>query len=110
MANGFAPSWYEGQLNAGLGVWIATGLINGIEVNGQVITVPANSTIYIWVTDDGTVSSGASLPGGVYGIAEVVSGQVIVGGNLPAGLTGPLGLWAGLSKTDGILSITDIRS
>lgn len=110
MASGFAPNWYEGQQNAGLGVFIATGLINGILVNGSVVYVPANSTTVIWVTADGEIQTGSSIPGGAYGIATVVSGQVLVGGNTVAGLTGPLGRWAGLSYNDGILSITDIRS
>lgn len=112
MANnviGFSPNWLEGQQNAGLGVYIATGIINGILVNGQVVTVPANSTTQIWVTAGGAVQSGSSIPGGAFGIAQVVSGQVLVGGNTVAGLAGPLGRWAGLSYSNGILSITDIR-
>lgn len=108
-AIGFAPNWYEGQQNAGLGIYIATGMINGILVNGTTVFVPPNSTSIIWVSTDGQFHIGANPPGGTYSIAIVVSGQILVGGNLPAGLNGPLGKWAGLSTVDGILSITDIR-
>ena len=108
-AIGFAPNWYEGQQNAGLGIYVATGIINGILVNGQVVLVPANSTSTVWVTSTGQIQAGSSAPTGAYLVATVVSGQVLVGGNLPAGLAGPLGKWAGLSYNDGILSITDIR-
>lgn len=110
MANGFAPCWFEGQQNAGLGVYIATGLINGILVNGSVVYVPAKSTTQIWVTSDGVVSFGSSVPGGAYAIATVVSGTIIVGGNQPPSLLSPIGKWGGLSTEDGILSITDIRN
>ena len=107
--SGFAPNWYEGQQNAGLGVYIATGLINGIQVNGQVVYVAPSATSYIWVEANGTVSSGAVVPGGADAIAIVVSGLVTVGGNGPAVFFNPLGQWAGLSQEQGILSITDLR-
>lgn len=106
---GFAPNWYEGQQNAGLGVYIATGSINGVMGFGnKVVTLPRNSTTYIYVTSGGVIGTGPSVPGGSYGIALVVSGQVNVGGNVNT--LGPLGQWAGLSTTDGILSIQDIRT
>lgn len=108
-AIGFAPNWFEGQQNAGLGIYVATGIISGILVNGITVFVPPNSTSTVWVTVDGRIQVGINPPSSVYLIATVVSGQVLVGGNLPAGLAGPLGKWAGLSRTDGILSITDIR-
>jgi hypothetical protein len=107
---GFAPSWYEGQQNAGLGIYVSPGSINGVEVNGAVITVPANSTTYVWVTAAGIFQTGLSVPGGSYGIALVSSGTVITGGNTEAGLTGPLGQWSGLTTDNGILSIQDIRT
>lgn len=107
---GFAPSWYEGQQNKGLGIWVAAGTINGVSVNGQVVTVPANENTYVWITAAGVIGTGASVPGGAYGIALVESGTVITGGNTEAGLTGPLGQWSGLTTDPGILSITDIRT
>lgn len=110
MPKGFAPCWFEGQHNKGLGVYIATGLVNGILVNGQVIYVAPNATSYIWVEADGTVASGAVVPGGAAAIAIVVAGTVIVGGNQPPSLLSPIGKWGGLSTEDGILNITDIRN
>jgi hypothetical protein len=107
---GFAPSWYEGQQNKGLGIYVSPGSINGVEVNGAVVTVPANATTQVYVTAAGVIASGASVPGGAYGIATVVSGTVITGGNTVAGLTGPLGQWSGLTTDPGILSIADIRT
>jgi hypothetical protein len=107
---GFAPSWYEGQQNAGLGIYVAPGSVNGTEVNGAVVYVPANATTQVYVTAAGAIQTGSSVPGGSYGIATVVAGTIITGGNTVAGLKGPLGQWAGLSTDNGILSITDIRT
>ena len=110
VASGFEPNWLEGQQNAGLGIWVNTGRINGTLVNGQKVFVPAQSTTQVWVTSAGVIQVGASVPGGAYSIATVISGTVITGGNTVAGLKGPLGQWAGLTTDDGILSITDIRT
>lgn len=106
---GFAPSWFFGQRNAGLGIYVSPGTADGIPFNGQFVAVPANSTTQIWVTGSGGIQTGSTIPGGAHPIATVISGQVLVGGNLPAGLITPLGRWSGLSFADGILSITDIR-
>lgn len=106
---GFAPNWLYGQNNAGLGIYVSPGIINGVMFNGKTVSVPANTTTYVWVTTVGGIQSGSSIPGGASPIATVVSGQVLVGGNLPAGLLSPLGRWGGLSYANGILSITDIR-
>ena len=110
VVSGFQPCWLEGQQNAGLGIWVNTGRINGILVNGQKVFVPAAATTQVWVTASGLVQVGASVPGGSYAIATVVSGTVVTGGNTPAGLTGSLGKWAGLTTDNGILSITDVRT
>ena len=113
MANvffGFAPNFYEGQGNAGLNIYVSPGKINGVNFPGAVVTVPANATTQVWVTASGQIQTGSSVPGGSYPIATVVPGTVVVGGNTPAGLKGPLGQWAGLSTNPGILSITDIRT
>jgi len=96
-AAGFAPNWYEGQNNRGLGVYIAPGNINGLEVNGQVSFVPANSVTRLWINTDGTVGHGSSVPATSYGIATIISGQILTS-------TLPLGQYM-----DGILTITDIR-
>jgi hypothetical protein len=108
VAIGFAPNWYFGQQNAGLEIFVATGVINGVQVNGTAVPVPANSTTYVWVTAAGLIQTGLSVPSSAYGIAVVVSGTVVTGGNTEAGLAGPLGQWSGLTTDSGILSVTDI--
>lgn len=102
-SSGFSPNWYEGQLNAGLAIYVSPGVFGGANVNGQIVFVPANSTSYLYLSGSGVVQVGASLPSGAYGIAIVVSGPVQTSGNGPASI--------GMEVTsEGILSITDIRS
>ena len=95
--NGFAPNWYYNPGTEGLGVYVAPGNINGVIYDGSVVSIPANSTVYVYVDSNGNIQTGGSVPGGDYGIALVVSGQV---------LTSSLGLG---QYNNGILSITDIR-
>lgn len=106
---GGTPNWFFGQQNAGLGIYVSTCIVDGVPFNGQFVAVPPNATTQVWVTGSGGIQTGSTIPVGAHPIATVVSGQVLVGGNLPAGLITPLGKWAGLSFADGILSITDIR-
>jgi hypothetical protein len=75
------------------------GSFNGARANGQIVSVPANSTTYLYLSGSAIVQTGSSLPAGAYGIAIVVSGEV---------LTGTLNLPNNVSP--GILSITDIRT
>jgi hypothetical protein len=101
---GFAPNWLYGQLNAGLGIWLSPGSVNGQEFNGQQVMVPKKSTTYIWVDNQGVIHSGAALPGGDTGpIAIVVSATLITGSDFV-----PSPPYA-VATSDGILSITDIR-
>jgi hypothetical protein len=100
---GFAPNWYEGQLNAGLGVYISPGTINGKIAQGEVIYVPTNSTTYIWVTSGGNIGQGSSVPAHVFQIAKIVSGIVTTGTSV--NIYNPT-----LTQNPGILSITDIRN
>jgi hypothetical protein len=94
---GFAPSWYYNPGTEGLGIYVAPGNINGVLYDGQVVTIAANSTVYVYVDDSGIAHTGGSVPGGDFGVALVVSGQV---------LTSSLNLG---QYENGILSIGDIR-
>lgn len=116
-AQGFAPSYYFAQNTAGLGIWVATGTVNGVIQNGQFVVVPANATSYVFLLENSNLIVGAALPpSGVFPIAVVVSGQVITSGNLEtntpwSGAQMPINA-ATLSNVEfsnGIISITDIR-
>ena|ERR1700676_4386437 len=100
---GFAPNWYEGQNNKGLGVYIATGSINGAVYQRQLVFVPKNSTTYIWVNANGSVQQGTSLPPNVFPVAAVVSGTILTGTSVNI-------YYPYLTQDPGILSITDLRS
>ena len=99
---GFAPCWYEGQNNAGLGVYIATGSINGAVYQRQLVFVPNNSSTYIWVNADGTLGTGASLPGNVFPVALIVSGLILTGTSINI-------YYPYLTQDPGIKSILDLR-
>lgn len=114
---GFAPSFYYAQNTAGLGVWIASGSIDGVSYNGQLVNVPKMATTQINVDANGNIVLGPTEPG-LFPIAVVVAGQVVTSGNTAASTP-----WGGVAKltpaiqatynnatyNDGILSITDIR-
>ena len=111
---GFSPNWYEGQNNAGLGIFIATGSINGVEYNGAVYTLSvtinpttglldAPVTIYIWLTASGETQQGLSgVPAGLYPIAKVTVGNILTG-------TGVNVYAVQVTKAPGIQSIVDLR-
>lgn len=110
---GFSPNWYEGQNNAGLGIFIATGSINGVEYNGAVYTLSvtinpitgllgAPATLYMWLTANGEIQQGLNLPAGVYPIAQVTVGNVLTG-------TGVNVYAVQVTKAPGIQSIIDLR-
>jgi hypothetical protein len=102
--SGFSPNIYEGQRNAGLSVYISPGNFGGLQVNGQLVTVPANSTSYLYLlTGSGVVQVGPSLPNNAYAIAIVVSGQIVTSGINQPGR-------GNYTTNDGILSIADIRT
>lgn len=106
MANGFAPNWYFGQQNAGLGIYIAPGDIRGNHFNGGFFPVPPNSTTVFWVTADGKIQSGNSAPDGEYVICQVVSGEVVTSSVAQFSQ----GSYPIYYNTDpGILSIQDLR-
>lgn len=100
---GFAPNWYFNQQSIGLSIYLSPGTFNGKGTNGQLVNVPANSTTLIWLDSNGVIQKGTVAPLGTYSVATVVSGQVLVGGNLPGGL-------GTLLFANGILSITDTRN
>lgn len=111
---GFSPNFYEGQNNAGLGLFIATGSINGAVYQGGVYTVKATInpttgllnapvTVYFWLTANGQIVQGLSLPeSGVYPIAKVNAVNILTG-------TGPNGFSPQITQAPGIASIVDIR-
>jgi hypothetical protein len=104
--SGFSASWFEGQQNAGLGVYVSAGQWQGVIYNPQIVFVPANSTSALYLNPGSgivQVGAGASIPNGSYGIAIVVSGQVQTSGNGPTSLGTEV-------TSNGILSITDIRT
>lgn len=105
--NGFAPNWYFGQQNAGLGIYIAPGDINGNHFNGGFFTVPPNSVTVFWVTVEGEIQSGESAPDdGSYVICQVVSGLVTTSSVAQFSQ----GSYPIVFNTDpGILSIQDLR-
>ena len=107
---GFSPNFYYSQNDGGLKFYIATGQINGVTYNGQIVTVPRLSTVTAWINQNGAAQIGTTAPPGAFLVAIVTSATVIVGGNTPAGLLGPLGRWGGISTADGITSIIDIRN
>jgi hypothetical protein len=106
---GFSPNYYYSQNDGGLTFYIATGKINGVTYNGQVVPVPRQSTVTAWINQNGMVGIGSNAPPGSYPVAIVTSATVVVGGNTPAGLITPFGKWGGISTADGITSILDIR-
>jgi hypothetical protein len=118
---GFAPSFYYAQNTAGVGIWVATGSISGIQVNGQFVSLPNQGTTLIWVTTAGQIGTGAAVPSGAYAIARVVTGLVVTSGNTVNST--PWGGAAGLNSNPllkasynnsisnpGVLSITDLRT
>lgn len=114
---GFAPSFYFNQQSAGLGIWIATGTINGVQYNGQFVSIPKMATSYVSISNAGVISVGSSSvePAGSYLLAQVVAGQVVTSGNTVAsspfgGTKGFKPSFGNTTTNDGILSITDLRS
>ena len=65
IVDGFAPNYYYNQQSAGLGIYIAAGIVNGTTYQGGFFAVPANSTTYFWVTSNGQIQSGSELPANV---------------------------------------------
>ena len=115
-AQGFAPSFYYAQNTKGLGIWVASGSINGTDYNGQLVNVPANATTFVWVTENGVIGTGAQVPSNAFPIAQVVSGQLVTSGNTLTnspfgGAFQPNNPYTRLNVefSNGILSITDIR-
>lgn len=107
---GWAPNWYFGQQDKGLGIFVSPGSVNGLILfYGSFVPVLANTVTYVWADTGGHVQTGGVLPGGTYPIAMVTAGQVRTGGNTPASLTTPLGQWGGVSYDNGVLSILDLR-
>lgn len=110
---GFTPNWYFGQQNAGLGIWISTGTINGTEFNGQFVSLPANAITSIGITAQGQIVLGAGPD--LYPIAVVVTGQVVTSGNTKSST--PFGGATKLNQNqqiyyatnNGVLGITDAR-
>lgn len=111
---GFSPNFYEGQNNAGLGIFIATGSIDGAVYQGGVyyLTVKINPstgllnapvTVYFWLTVDGKINQGSVLPeSGIYPIASVVAVNILTG-------TGVNGFSPQITQAPGIETITDLR-
>ena len=106
---GFTPNYYFAQQNAGLAVWISTGTINGVTYQGQLVTLPKNSTTQINISSTGSIVFGPTQDH-LYPVAVVVTGPVVTSGNTvnnsPFGGKGQL---SNVEFSDGILSITDIR-
>jgi hypothetical protein len=101
-AGGFSPS-FVAQNEGGLRIYVSPGGINGISVNGQFVSVPANSLTYVWVSSNGIVAAGPNVPAGAYAIALVTSGQIQTSG------TGNPNSGAYV-LSDGVLNIADIRN
>jgi hypothetical protein len=100
---GFAPNWYEGQLNAGLGFYISPGSINGKVYQGQVYPVPPNSITFVWLNANGSIGSSQSqFLNGAYPIAVVISGIIVTGTN--TNIYNPQ-----QTQAQGILGISDVR-
>jgi hypothetical protein len=95
---GFSPNYYFNQQSAGLGIWVASGSINGILFNGKFVSVPANAITNISLDSNGNVVYG--IGSGLTSIARVVSGQVQTSGTPN---TSPV-------FSNGILSITYLRT
>lgn len=99
-AVGFKPNYYYDSYEAGLAIYLSTGSVNGILVNGHPVTVPANSQTYVWINSDGSTGTGASLGDG-YPVALVTSGQVRTSGSNNS-------VSSGAVYNDGILNIQDL--
>lgn len=107
MIAGFAPNWLYGQQNAGLGIYIAPGDVNGIHFNGGIFSVPNNAVTVFYVTAQGLIQSGQSVPDGAFAIAQVTSGPVITSTIAQfSQLTYP----KFFNTNPGILNITDLRN
>jgi hypothetical protein len=98
----FSPS-FVAQNEGGLRIYVSPGGINGFSANGQFVTIPANSTTYVWVYSNGIVAAGPQVPSGAYAIALVTSGQIQTSG------TGNPNSGAYV-LSNGILTIADIRT
>lgn len=105
---GFAPNWYFGQQNKGLGIYIAPGDANGIHFNGGFFSVSPNAVTCFWVTTAGKIQSGLSVPNdGSFAIAQVTSGLVVTSSVAQFSQ----GTFPKTFNTDpGILSILDLRT
>lgn len=101
-AIGFSPS-FVARNEGGLRIWVATGIANGVKVNGQFVTVFANTMTYVWVDSTGQIWPGLAVPPSVYAIAQVVASQIQVSG------TGNPNSGAYV-LADGIISIQDLRT
>ena len=102
-AGGFSPN-FVARNEAGLRLFISPGGINNISVNGQFVTVPANTAAtYVWVYSNGVIAAGPQVPSGAFAICVVQSGQVPVSGSGPNAPSGYV-------TANGIISILDIRS
>lgn len=99
LIEGFAPNWYFGLENSGLGIWVAAGAINGTEYNGQLVLVPANATTSIGLNSQGQIVLG--LGPSIYPVATIVTGQIVTSGSTKAS--------ASFITSNGVLSITDQR-
>jgi hypothetical protein len=61
--SGFVANYQFGQNNAGLGVYISPGSINGVSVfGGSTFSVAANAVTYFWADASGEIFSGVALP------------------------------------------------
>ena len=106
-AIGFVPSYYYDSYQAGLSIYVATGVIGGVQHNGQVVTVPPNAQTYVWVDATGTAQTGTSLGDG-YPVALVTSGQIRTSGSGAGFAVGNPPSSGAVQFRDGILNIQDL--
>ena len=64
--NGFAPNWYYNPGDAGLAIYVSSGSVNGHLYNGQIVIIPAQLTVDVWVNPDGSFGVGAVVPNDAY--------------------------------------------